>query len=156
MLSVTRLYGKELVTYYQPQPGQYPQQYGYGYAQPMKQSGFGIASLLIALIATVGLIASVTAAAIGVSRNPSINSGELPFNDPNWIQNDPDGTLVMVAIAGCSMLIMLLLALLGVVLGLVGAFSATRKKGVAIVGLSLNSLLLVGMLLLFVIGAVAG
>lgn len=147
------------MTYYQQPPhGQYQQAYpGYGYPQEMKQSGFGVASLIIGIIAGIGLIVSIVVAAIGVSRNPAIRngSGSSPFEDPNWMQNDPDGSLMMVALAGCSIFGMLLLAVLGAIFGLIGSLSSTRKKALAIIGLILNGLMLFGTIVMLIVGSLA-
>ena len=73
-------------------------------------SGLGLASLIIGCIAGIGLFIGFVIAVVGVSRNPAIaDDGPSPFDDPNWMQNDPDGTLLMVALAGCGIIGMLLL-----------------------------------------------
>lgn len=141
----------------QPYPGQYPP--GYGYVQPpMKQSGFGLASIILGVIAGVGLAICLAVAAIGVSKNPAIADDPTLYDDPNWVQNDKDGTMMMVGIAGCGMIGMIgmgALGLLGGVFGLIGTFTSTRKKTLGIVGLCINGLLVIAFLFLIVISQVA-
>lgn len=149
------------VTYYQQPPqGQYPQPYpgyayGYGYPQPLQHSGLGIASTVLAIVAGIGLLACFVLVCVAAARNPAFLENVETLEDPNWVKNDTDGTMRMALAGGCGMFLMMFLALLGMVLGLIGVFSSTRKRAFAFVGLALNGLMVAGIILMMIASALA-
>ncbi|WP_052350558.1 DUF4064 domain-containing protein [Paenibacillus gorillae] len=119
--------------------------------EKIKQSGLGIASFIIALIAVllgiIGMILSVAFAA-NVSEDPQSLIRDLENNDPSVLASVMIAGLLMIAGAG--------IAFVGLILGIVGAFAKNRRKVFAIVGIILNGLIVVGIVALTVLGLVIG
>ena len=125
------------------QPNPYVPQYaypgGYGYQQPAgppTNSGIGVASFIISLIAAASLLVLIVIAAMMAAEAPG---GELDENSPQVVG------------LGCAMLIGGGLALVGVILGIVGLNQQGRKKVFPALGLIINGgmiLLLVGLMIL--------
>lgn len=109
-----------------------------GFTPRPQQSGLGIASLVLSIVA--GLM-------IGV---PMIFAVSLVARNPNLAEDDPTAIGL-----GCAMLIGVLLAVLAGVLGLIGLFQPDRSRVCAILGLlfaggeviGFGALMLLGLLL---------
>lgn len=112
---------------------------------PRKHSGFGIASFILAVISIAGVIGSMiaasTMAASFVAETGTLAPGELPAVDEGAIGG-------MLATVGLVFLF-IIAALVGAVLGIVGLFQKDRLKLFSVLGLTFNSLLVFGFLLLF-------
>ncbi len=120
--------------YVAPRQGyeQYPQWQG----QQLKQSGLGIASLVIAILAGVAIFALIVYAGMMAASS----GGEIDEESP-------------LAIAlGLGLFAVIGLHLLGIGLGVAGLFQSNRARTVAVLGLTLNFLIIAGFVCLMVIG----
>lgn len=106
----------------------------------MPQSGMGVASLFIAILVGIGLFALIAiATAMAMGKNGPPNN------------NDPMMVLVGLGIiGGCG------LALVGLVLGIIGALQSNRKSLCGILGASFNGLILLGVGGLMCLGLAVG
>jgi uncharacterized membrane protein len=109
------------VGYYGQQPG-YP---GPGYGGVPPQSGVGVASFVLSLIA--GVIVLIAFAVI----MSVVAKGRGTF--------DEDAPEVMTG--GCGILASGIMALVGAILGLIGVNQADRRRGYAVAGLVINLIL---------------
>jgi len=107
--------------------------------QPLKHSGMGIASCLIALGAGLFEFIFVVIAGVMASSPQGVD------------ENSPEAIVLGLFILGG-----LLAAVVGGVLGIVGATQANRNKLFAVLGLCLNGVIVVGVLGLMVLGMAAG
>jgi hypothetical protein len=116
-----------------------------GGVAPVKHSGLGIASFILALVAIVLIIANDEAA------------------QEKWAQIDPeDQEAVMemlqesgfasLIVAGLTLIGAFGIAFIGLILGIIGVFSKNRRKVFSVTGLVLNSLMVVAPIILFFIG----
>jgi len=103
------------------------------------QSGLGILSLVLSLVA--GLMIALPLA-FGVA---------MVAQNPNMAPHEP-----IVAGVACTMLLGLLLAVFAGILGLVGLFQPNRRKTCAVIGLLFAGGEVLGIAGLFVIGLLAG
>lgn len=126
------------------QPGQ-----SFPYDQPpmKKASGLGIASLIIGILGTIGLIAMVVIIGSAIADFMYMESYPITIED---IENNPQ--FMQVAGAGLGVLGMLFLMFIGLILGIIGLFQKNRKKGFPIAGTIINGLFVVGFLFLMVMG----
>lgn len=115
---------------------------------PTKQSGLGIASFIIGVASIAGVIASIIMITSFI-MNDLVGNG-------NTIEISADDLSIELMLGGLLMLGSLLLALLGLILGIVGACMRNRRKAFAIVGIVLNGLLVVIVGVLFLIGLLKG
>ncbi len=99
----------------------------------LKHSEFGIASLVIGILAGAAMLVLIGLAAYLVSQGKS--------------EQDP-----MMVVAGLGLILDVLLLLLGGILGVVGVFVPNRNKVTAIVGIVCNIMPSLLFLLLFIIG----
>lgn len=106
----------------------------------MPQSGFGIASFLIAIVVGIVEIVGIVAAAVLVADNPVAAQQESPE---------------MMA-AGCAICSGVALSILGGILGIVAVLQQNRKKVFGILGLVINGLVVLGILGLMCLGLAAG
>ena len=105
----------------------------------LRHSGLGIGALVIGLVAIVGLVVTfVCVAAIMAS------TGHI--SDPS----SPVAILVGLAIVIC-----MLAALIGVVIGLVGMFQRDRKKVFAHIGFGINVAIVVVVIAIIALGIAA-
>jgi hypothetical protein len=104
-----------------------------------KNSGYGLASIGLSGLSAVALAFVVIIAGVMES-----SSGGM---DPNA------GSTMAV---GLAIIFFLFLSAIGGVLGIVGLLQKDRKKVVAILGLSISAITILGILGLMVIGFVAG
>jgi hypothetical protein len=103
--------------------------YGADQAHSRPQSGFGIASLVVAVV-----VAFMTLGVAGLAS-------------PHLDEDHPAMLLI-----GLAILADMLLALVGGILGLVGLMQANRGKVAAVIGLVLNGLVVFGVIGLVIIG----
>ncbi|MBD2872586.1 hypothetical protein [Paenibacillus arenilitoris] len=127
---------------------------------PMKQSGLGIASFVLALISLVLLIVAFV---FGSMFADQIVNGDLALADPNdtaafqqSLEALGGDVLVPVMLAGLSVLAAVGISFIGLILGIIGAFSKNRKKVFGVIGIVLNAILVVGAILLFVLSLALG
>lgn len=104
--------------------------------EPQKHSGVGIASFIIGMVVGGVQLVLVVVAAAMVMGGASEDSPQM-------------------MVVGCSFLVGMAANLVGIVLGIVGAVQKNRKKVFSILGLTINALVLLGLLGLMVIGLVA-
>ncbi|MED5016858.1 hypothetical protein P9847_06015 [Paenibacillus chibensis] len=108
--------------------------------QLKRHSGPGIASFIISLVSMLAYIVSV--GAMGAIFSSSLNGEGL-----SWSDSSTTGVTIITII-----LIGLFAAnLIGIVLGIVGLVLRNRKKIFAILGLSLNTIIILSFGLMFVI-----
>ena len=112
-----------------------------GRGEEPKQSGWGILSFVVSLGVGVGLFLMIGVAVVIAAER----GGNAP----------PDDSPEVIAL-GFAILACLMGALLGGVFGLVGVLQPDRKRIFAILGLAFNGLVLLSVLMLFVIGLLAG
>ncbi len=106
----------------------------------LKHSGIGIASFVIAIVAAVGILATV-----GIA-------GYLEASIPGGIDDDSPRMLAI----GCSVIVAAGLELLALPLGLVGLFQRERKKVFAVLGTAISGLFVLGVVGLVVLGLALG
>lgn len=112
--------------------------------QPLKHSGLGIASFLIAVTMLAAMIASF-AAIIGLTADMFVGN-EWP-DEQAVLDKSPIIVLFAFFIVGA-----LLLDLVGATLGIVSLFQKNRRKLFGILGTVLSLLPLAGFALLFLLG----
>lgn len=110
-----------------------------GFARRQQQSGLGIASLVLSLVAGAMLGIPVVMIAVLVAQNPN-----LAENDPRAIG------------LGCSMLVGLMLAVIAGLLGLIGLFQPDRSRICAVLGLLIAGIQLFGLAGLVLLGLLVG
>lgn len=110
-----------------------------GYGHSPQQSGLGIASLVLSLIAGLMLGIPLIVVIVLVARNPN-----LPENDPTAIG------------VGCTMLVGLLLAVGAGILGLIGLFQPDRSRVCAVLGLVFSVIEVFGIGGLILLGLLVG
>lgn len=104
------------------------------------ESGMGIISLLISIVVGIGMFAL-----IAIATAMTMNQPQPPRND------DPAMIIVGLGIiGGCG------LALVGLVLGVMGAMQSNRRGMCGILGSIFNGLILLGVGALMCIGLAAG
>ncbi|CAM4357067.1 hypothetical protein [Paenibacillus tarimensis] len=104
----------------------------------LKHSGLGIASFIIGIVSSIGIIAVIFSVAA------SIGTYLLPDNTlaPGF-ETDP-----AVILSSLSILAVLFLSFVGLILGIIGLVIKRRRKVFGIIGVVLNGLLLLGFLFL--------
>lgn len=120
---------------------------------PKKQSGLGIASFIIALVSVVLIIVSI---ALVASFASDIANNELLLNDPTAIESMEEEALVPVMLAGLSILASIGVAMIGLILGIISAFSKSRRKVFGVIGIILNGLIVIGAVGIVVVGLAIG
>ncbi|MCM3631180.1 hypothetical protein M3194_28095 [Paenibacillus glycanilyticus] len=119
---------------------------------PMKQSGLGIASFILALVTVLLVVGAIISVTVFVSEVSGDAQGFL-----NEIESmEEEGTFpsefVSVMIAGLAMIASIGIAIIGLILGIVGAVQKNRRKVFAIIGIVLNGLIVLGTVGLVIIG----
>ncbi|TCV97337.1 hypothetical protein EC912_101337 [Luteibacter rhizovicinus] len=99
------------------------------------QSGHGIASFVISLVASVAIMLCVAVSGLMVATGHT------------------DEDTLAFGVIGLTMFVFLLLAVAGVVLGIIGVRRRDRRRTFAAIGLSLNILILVGTAALVALGS---
>jgi hypothetical protein len=123
-----------------PQPpygGYQPNYYAAGFAAAMPHSGLGIASFVIALIVGLVEVILVIAAAAMVAQG----GGEMDEQSPTAI------------VLGCTMILGMLGALVGAILGGISVAQRERKRVFGILGLCFNIGILLALGLLMLVGS---
>ena len=115
-----------------------------------RNSKAGITSLVIAILATLGVVVLfVIAALVGASAL----GGTDPQNfDPQSLQES--GAFAGFALVGMGFLVCIILYFVGLVLGLVGVFQRRRKRLYAVLGTVANGLAVLAIISLLVLGAI--
>ncbi|MGO4107926.1 hypothetical protein [Paenibacillus sp. YAF4_2] len=119
--------------------------------QPLKQSGLGIASFILALVTVLLIVGAFISAAVfasSVSDDPQAFLNELENINGEALPSN----IVPILIAGFCMLASVGVAIIGLILGIIGAASRTRRKTFAIIGIVLNGLVVLGTVGLVIIG----
>ena len=101
-----------------------------------KHSGVGIGSFVISILNSGLILILIIIAGVMVEEGVSEDDAEMQ-------------------VVGIFFLGSILLALIGVVLGIITCFQKDKKKVLGIIGLVLNALTVVGVIILMVIGFVA-
>ncbi len=105
-----------------------------------KQSGLGIASFVLAMLAGGGILGAILLA------------GVLAANDPAAVQEN-QGLIILI---GLAVMAMGGLSFIGLALGIAGLFWPERLRLMAILGVLFNFLVITGIGGLMVIGMIAG
>ena len=125
---------------------------GNGPARENAQSRMGVASFVIAILATVVLVALfVVGGFVAASAFENVDPQTL---DPERVQNSPAFAglaLIGIGVFGC-----LVLYIVGLGLGVAGLIQRTRKRLFAALGTALNGLFLAAMFVLFALGSLVG
>ena len=108
-----------------------------GQSASVPQSGLGIASLILSILAGAVMVVPLTLAIL--------------LLDPNLQEDDP-----RVMALGCALISGLLLAALAGLLGVIGLFQPDRGKTCAVLGLLFAAAEIVGLLGLIAIGMLVG
>ena len=119
------------------------------------QSRLGIASLVIAVLTTVLLVVLfvVVFNAAGKLLDGADPSSVTPQDLQRNLENNPGATGVL-GVAGFGLAVTPLLYLLGAALGIAGLVQKRRLRLFAVLGTVSNGLILLGLLVLIVFGAV--
>lgn len=119
---------------------------------PMKQSGLGIASFILALVTVLLVVGSIISATMFVSGVAGDTQGFLNEIEKMEEQNTIPSEFVSIMIAGLCMIASIGIALIGLILGIVGAVQKNRRKVFAIIGIVLNGLIVLGAAGIVIIG----
>ncbi|HEY2493009.1 MAG TPA: hypothetical protein VGI33_08870 [Paenibacillus sp.] len=114
----------------------------------LKHSGPGIASFIISLVSLLGYIAIVAIAGALIG----------PYLEPNgngFIGSPSREMVTNIGTLGIVVIVFLLSNLIGVILGIIGVALKNRKKVFAIIGLIMNSIVLVVLIAFFVISIIS-
>ena len=121
------------------------------------QSRMGIASLVIAVLATVLLVVlfvvvfNAAGALLDGADPSSVTRQDLQRN----LENSPGATGVL-GVAGFGLAVTPLLYILGAALGIAGLVQKQRGRLFAVLGTVSNALILLGLLILILFGALVG
>lgn len=113
----------------------------------LKHSGLGIASFVISLVCLLSIIIFVIIAVGSVFSLADVYEGGAL--DPNTVMDKAP----MLVVSSFIILATMFVNVVGLILGIVGLVIKNRKKVFAIIGTILNGLVVGGVLLLSVIGA---
>lgn len=116
---------------------------------PPKQSGLGIASFIISLVAVVFIIAAFVC---GFMFADQIANNEIIFNQPSDIETLDEATLIPVMLTGLFIIAAIGVALIGLILGIIGACFKNRRKTFSVIGIVLNGLIVIGAAAVVIIG----
>jgi len=122
---------------------QYPQQP----PEYLKHSGLGIASFVISLVCLLSIIFFVIVAVGSVVSLADVYNGGV-LDSSTIMEKAP-----MLVVSSFIILATMFVNLVGLILGIIGLVMKNRKKVFAIIGTILNGLVVGGVLLLSVIGA---
>jgi hypothetical protein len=121
-----------------PQP-QYPAAgYGYTAPPPLKHSGLGILSVVLAALSAVAVVVTLVVAAA------------MSANDPTLFDDD-EGPATMAL--GAAVILEACLSLVGVGLGIGGLADKSRRKVFPAIGVVFNGLIILAVVALMVLGA---
>lgn len=125
---------------------------GNGTARESAHSRMGIASFVIAVLATVVLVALFVGG--GVVAASAFENVDPQTLDPETVQNSPAFAglaLIGIGVFGC-----LVLYVVGLGLGIAGLIQRTRKRLFPALGTALNGLVLTAVVVLFALGSMVG
>lgn len=122
---------------------------------PMKQSGLGIASFILALVTLLLVVGSIISATVFVSHVSGDAQGFLNELENIEAENSIPSDLASIMIAGLCIIASIGVAIIGLILGIVGAVQKNRRKVFAIIGIVLNGLIVLGTVGLVIIGLVS-
>ncbi|RXZ84185.1 hypothetical protein EBB07_03675 [Paenibacillaceae bacterium] len=114
-------------------------------AEPLKQSGPGIASFIVGIISIFMFVISIV---VIIGQAADLLSLEEAIEDSEAIA----AMGVPFVIAGLLFLGSLILSFVGTILAIIGLVIKNRRKVFAIIGLILNGLFTIGFVLLVLIG----
>lgn len=128
---------------------------------PLKHSGLGIASFVLAMISVVLVIVTIVAGSSFVSSvvdNPEFLQ--------QWEQVNPEDQEAVMALVEESGFVSIIVAVLagiaacgiafiGLILGIIGVFSRNRRKLFSVLGLVLNAIFVVAPIAFIMIGVIA-
>ncbi|MFC4776332.1 hypothetical protein ACFO9Q_06050 [Paenibacillus sp. GCM10023252] len=121
---------------------------GHGQA-PKKASGLGIASFVISLIAIVTIIIGIVLLTQGIMNSTFVTNPELLDSmNQDELLNELGPSVIIGALLPFGSIA---IAFVGLILGIIGAASKKHSKALAIVGIVLNSLIVLGFIGLIVI-----
>jgi len=125
---------------------------GVGAPRENAHSRMGVASFVLAILATVVLVALfVAGTVVAASAFENVDPQAL---DPESVQNSP--AFASLALIGIGVFACLILYVIGLGLGVAGLIQRTRKRLFAALGTTLNGLVLAAMFILFALGSVVG
>lgn len=104
---------------------------------PLKHSGLGIASTVIAVFAGLAMLAVF------------VYAGYIGMNEPGGQLSETDPRAMMI---GFGVMAAMAVLALGAILGIAGLFVGERKRVFAWIGLVLNALPIVGGIALIILG----
>lgn len=125
---------------------------GDGAARENAHSRMGVASFVIAILATVLLVALFVAG--GLVAASAFENVDPQTLDPESVQSSPAFAglaLIGIGVFGC-----LVLYIVGLGLGVAGLIQRTRKRLFSALGTALNGLVLTAMFVLFALGSLVG
>ena len=125
--------------YAQYPPGQYPGGTGYYAPEPLKHSGLGIISLLLAILAGVGFVITMIVAVVVMADDPKVFDNE-----------QAPATMIL----GACVILCGLVSLIGVGLGIGGLVEKNRKKVFPTIGLVVNGLGILLLICLAILGSI--
>ncbi|MGH3147182.1 MAG: hypothetical protein ACRDTR_15405 [Rubrobacter sp.] len=125
---------------------------GNGVAGEKVHSRMGVASFVIAIVATVVIVGLfVVGGVVAASAFQNVDPQTL---DPESVQNSPAFAglaLIGIGVFGC-----LILYVVGLGLGIAGLIQNTRRRLFAALGTGLNGLVLIAFVALFALGSLVG
>ncbi|WP_424769006.1 hypothetical protein [Paenibacillus sp. sgz302251] len=125
--------------------------------EPKKQSGLGIASFILSLVAVILIIVSIVFGVAFADQLVNNDSLLIDTKDEEAVMEAiGQEAIVPIMIAGLSILASIGAAFIGLILGIIGAFSKNRRKVFSVIGIILNGILVLGALGLIVVGLAIG
>ncbi|NIK76893.1 hypothetical protein FHS15_002018 [Paenibacillus castaneae] len=129
---------------------------------PKTHSKLGVASFILALVAVVLFIVAIAFGSVFVKQ---IVDSNIVLADPsdraafeaslqNYLEDLGKEFFIPVMIAVMSVLAAMALSFVGLILGIIGAFTKMRKKAYSVVGIIINGLIVVSTIGFFIIGLV--
>ena len=125
---------------------------GVGATRENAHSRMGVASFVVAILATVVLVALFVAGTVVASS--AFENVDPQTLDPESLQNSP--AFASLALIGIGVLGCLILYVIGLGLGVAGLIQRTRKRLFSALGTALNGLVLAALFILFALGSIVG
>lgn len=123
-----------------------------GQPVPLKHSGLGISSFVLAIVSIfaliIGIILIVAASADFVNMSPAEIESEMMAGAGEEFATILGAGLLMMLSVGIS--------IIGLILGIIGLVIKNRKKIFGILGVVLNGLMVLGIVFLMIIGLTLG
>ena len=125
---------------------------GIGTARENAHSRMGIASFVIAILATVALVALfVVGGVLAASAFQNVDPQAL---DPESVRSSP--AFAALALIGIGVFGCLVLHVVGLGLGIAGLIQSLRKRHFSVLGTALNGLVIFIFVVLFALGSAVG